>query len=153
MNAVSKETGENNAAGSDQHAQRVVDRHIYLQDFRNVKVWRRSHELTLVLYKSVRRFRKGDFEIASQMKRAAISVESNIAEGSSRSTDSDYRRFLFMAMGSLSELHCQVILAKDLSLIVPAEFGGVCSLIVEVRRMLWSLIGRLNQSIEQDRAR
>ena len=126
-----------------------MDRLAYLQDFRNIKVWRQSHALTLALYKSVRRFPKAEFELASQMKRAALSVASNIAEGSSRRTDSDYRRFLFMALGSLSELDCQLFLAKDLSLMVPAEFVEIRSLSVEVRRMLWALIGRLNQSIEQ----
>lgn len=95
-----------------------------MQDFRNLKVWKKSHELTLEVYKTTRPYPVAErFGLVKQMRSAAVSIGSNIAEGSSRGTDSDFRRFLHMSLGSLSELDYQVLLSKDLGLINPAPIG------------------------------
>jgi len=93
-----------------------------MQDFRNLKVWRKSHELALAVYRATMDYPDSErYGLVHQMRKAAISVESNIAEGSSRGTDLDFRRFLFMALGSLSELECQLILSKDLLMLSPGS--------------------------------
>lgn len=115
-----------------------------MQDFKNLKVWRKSHELTLEVYRATKRFPDYErFGLARQVRNAATSIPSNIAEGSSRRTDFDFRRFLFMALGSLSELEYQLILAKDLSFLNNADFEALKSRIVEIRRMMWPFVGRL----------
>lgn len=85
-----------------------------MQDFKNLKVWRKSHELALAIYRVTLSYPYAErFGLVKQMRSAAVSIASNIAEGSSRDTDSDFRRFLRMALGSLSELEDQVLLSKD----------------------------------------
>ena len=79
----------------------------------------------------------------SQMRRAASSVPTNIAEGCVRSSDADFSRFLHMAMGSASELEYLVLLARDLRMLSSATHDELTAAIEEVKRMLASLIGRL----------
>ena len=117
-----------------------------MQDFRNLKIWRKSHELTLEVYRLTKRFPYEErFGLTRQLRKSAVSIPSNIAEGSSRRTDSDFRHFLFMALGSLSELEYQLILSKDLSYLTEVEFSELKGRIVEIRRMAWPFVGRLSE--------
>jgi len=121
-----------------------------VQDFRKLAVWRRSHELTLFTYRNTVDF--PDFErfcLTQQMRKAAISVESNIAEGSSRGSDSDFRRFLFMSLGSLAELETQALIAKDLGYLPPRGFQELLNLIVATRGAAWPLVKTLGASIDR----
>jgi len=107
-----------------------------MQDFRNLKVWRKSHDLALAVYRATADYPDSErYGLVRQLRRAA--------EGSSRGTDSDFRRFLYMALGSLSEVECQLILSKDLSILAPELFERLRARIVEIRRMLWPLVERL----------
>jgi four helix bundle protein len=86
-----------------------------MQDFRNLLVWQKSHELVLEIYRISRDFPREElFGLTSQMRRCAVSVPSNIAEGCGRGSDPDFARFLIIAMGSCSELEYQVLLSRDL---------------------------------------
>lgn len=124
-----------------------MDRLRYLQSFRNLKVWKECHTLTLAIYQSTSAFPMDErFGLVQQLRKAAISLVSNIAEGSGRGTDSDFRRFLFMALGSLAEVECQIIVSKDLGWLTGAAYEKFIVRIVEIRRMLMSLIGRLTAS-------
>ena len=124
-----------------------MDRLRHLQSFRNLKVWKESHSLTLTVYQSTAKFPQDErFGLVHQLRKAAVSLESNIAEGSGRGTDSDFRRFLFMALGSLAEIECQIIVSKDLGWLAGPAYERFIVGIVEVRRMLMSLIGRLTAS-------
>jgi len=115
-----------------------------MQDFRNPKVWRKSHDLALAVYRATADYPESErYGLVRQLRSAAVSLESNIAEGSSRGADSDFRRFLFMAPGSLSEVECQLILSKDLPILAPELFERLRARIVEIRRMLWPLVERL----------
>jgi four helix bundle protein len=83
-----------------------------MQDFKKLKVWEKGHQLTLAVYKLTARFPKEElYGLTSQMRRAAASVVSNIAEGCGRGGRADFGSFLQMATGSASELECQLLLS------------------------------------------
>jgi len=89
-----------------------------LQDFKNLKVWKKSHELTLKIYKISKIFPHEEiFGLTSQIRRACSSIPSNIAEGCGRNSDADFARFLQIAFGSANELEYQIMLAYDLNYI------------------------------------
>jgi four helix bundle protein len=86
-----------------------------MRDFRELKVWRKAHELTLDVYRVTRAFPKEEtYGLTSQIRRAAASVGANIAEGSGKNSRSDFARYLQIAIGSASELEYHLLLAKDL---------------------------------------
>lgn len=115
-----------------------------MQDFRDLKVWAKAHALTLAVYRSTEEFPKEErYGLTSQMRRAAVSIPTNLAEGCVRSTDADFGRFLHVSLGSTSELEYLILLARDLQLITAAVHDGLTSDLHEVKRMLIGLIGRL----------
>ncbi len=115
-----------------------------MKDFRKLKVWERSHGLTLEVYGLTRGLPKEElFGLTSQMRRAASSIPANIAEGCGKSSDPDLRRFLGIAMGSASELEYHVLPARDLGYLSPAGWREVMRGITEVKKMLASLIKKL----------
>ena len=86
-----------------------------MQSFRNLRVWEKSHQLTLDVYTSSKAFPRDEmFGLTSQMRRASASIGMNIAEGCCRKGDTEMARFLQIAMGSASELEYQFLLAHDL---------------------------------------
>ena len=86
-----------------------------MKDFRQLKVWEKSHQLALAIYKATKEFPKEElYGLTSQIRRSSMSIPTNIAEGCGRNTDADFARFLQMAMGSASETEYQLILARDL---------------------------------------
>jgi len=110
-----------------------------MQRFTDLKVWQRSHAITLDLYRLTATFPDAErFGLTSQIRRAATSVPSNIAEGSKRTTRKDYARFLNVAEGSAAELEYLMILAKDLGLIAPNRSDKLCEEIQEIARMLFA---------------
>jgi four helix bundle protein len=115
-----------------------------MQDFRNLRVWERAHQLALDIYKSSSAFpREEIYGLTSQMRRASISIGANIAEGCCRQGDAELRRFLQIAMGSASELEYEVLLAHDLAMLKSAEYEALSTEVTEVKRMLASLIQKL----------
>jgi four helix bundle protein len=121
-----------------------------MQDFKNLKVWKKSHALTLDIYRSTVSFPAEEkYGLVAQIRKAAVSVESNLAEGTARSGDSEFRRFAYMALGSACEIECQLILARDLGQLQVHAFERLNSACHEVRKMLWALIGRLTDALGQ----
>ncbi len=115
-----------------------------MQDFRQLKVWEKSHQLTLAIYAAAKGFPTDErYGVTSQMRRAAASVPTNIAEGCGRGSDADFARFIQIALGSASELEYLVILARDLSYLSPEQAGSFETAIQEVKRMLTGLIKTL----------
>jgi four helix bundle protein len=106
-------------------------------------VWQKAHKLVLDVYAdSATYLRKPDaWAVRDQLRPAAISIPSNIAEG----TDPDFRRFLFHSLGSTNELEYDFLLAKDLSFLPVPLYEQRTRQIEEVRRMLSSLIVRLTK--------
>jgi four helix bundle protein len=115
-----------------------------MQDFKRLKVWQKSHQLALAVYQGTRAFPKEEvFGLTSQMRRAAQSISANIAEGCCRDGDAEFARFLYIAMGSASELECHLLLARDLNLLGPAPAMDLLSGMSEIKRMLASFIKKL----------
>jgi four helix bundle protein len=115
-----------------------------MQDFRKLEVWRRSHALSLECYRLTRSFPKEElFGLSSQLRRAAVSVELNLAEGSSRGSDADFKRFVQMALGSASEVECQLMLARDLDYLKTEAHAALEVQVQELKRMLIRLSQRL----------
>lgn len=112
-----------------------------MQDFRNLKVWQKSHGLTLAVYRATQKFPRDEmFALTQQLRRAAVSVSSNIAEGCGRSSNADFARFLWMANGSVKEVDYQLLLANDLGYLDPPIYAELMAILDEVKRMLASLI-------------
>jgi four helix bundle protein len=116
----------------------------HLQSFRNLKVWEKSHLLTLDVYRSSRSFpREEIYGLTSQMRRSAASIGANIAEGSCRKGDAEFGRFLHIAMGSASELEYHLILAHDLKMLRTEDYDRLSNEAIEVKRMLTSFLQKL----------
>ena len=99
-----------------------------MKDFRNLKVWEKSHQLALAAYRVTASFpREEVFGLASQIRRAASSIPTNIAEGCGRSGDAELARFCVIARGSASELEYQLLLARDLKLLQPNDYDAVAT--------------------------
>jgi four helix bundle protein len=115
-----------------------------LQSFRNLKVWEKAHGLTLDVYKSSRTFpREEIYGLTSQMRRSSASIGANIAEGTCRKGDVEFGRFVQIAMGSASELEYHLLLAKDLDLLKLPDYERLAEEVMEVKRMLASLLLKL----------
>jgi len=115
-----------------------------MQDFKQLKVWHKAHVLTLDVYKSTQNFpREETYGLTSQIRRAAASIGANIAEGCCRKGDAELGRFLQIAMGSASEVEYHCLLARDLELLQPADYGRLAGKTIEVKKMLASLIRKL----------
>ena len=115
-----------------------------MQDFRDLKVWQKGHQLALAVYGATVDFPREElYGLTSQMRRCAVSVPANLAEGCCQSGDVEFARFSQIAMGSASELRYFFILARDLKLIQAERAGELLEQVNEVQRMLASLIQRL----------
>ena len=116
-----------------------------MKDFRKLQVWEKAHQLALALYPVTASFPRDEtYGLASQMRRAASSIPSNIAEGCGRDGDAELSRFCTIARGSASELEYQILLARDLKLIQPNQFEELTQQTVEIKRMLTVLVQKLN---------
>jgi four helix bundle protein len=115
-----------------------------MKDFRNLTVWRKSHGLTLGVYRATNPFSREEiYGLTSQLRKCAASIGANIAEGCGRGTDPNFGRFLSVAMGSASELEYHLLLAYDLGYLNQDEYEAQSSETTQVKRMLASLITRL----------
>lgn len=115
-----------------------------MKDFRDLKVWEKSHELTLLVDAATASYPDNErFGLTSQTRRAASSIGANIAEGCGRGSDADLGRFLQYAMGSASELEYHLVLARDLTFLDAATHLALSSAVIDVKRMLASFLKRL----------
>jgi len=116
-----------------------------MKDFRKLLVWDKAHQLTLAIYHVTATLpREETYGLVSQMRRAASSIPSNIAEGCGRDGDAELSRFCVMARGSASELEYQLLLSRDLKLIQSQEYEQLTQQTVEIKRMLTVLVQKLN---------
>jgi four helix bundle protein len=120
-----------------------------MKDFRTLLVWRKAHELSLLVYRATMHFPADEkFGMTSQVRRCCVSIEANIAEGCGRDGDQEFRRFLCISMGSASELDCHLLLARDLELFSPPIYQQLFKQLTEVKSMLAVLIRKIDSSAE-----
>ena len=121
-----------------------------MQSFRELKVWQRSHALVLELYRVTEAFPSQErFGIVSQLRRAAVSVPTNIAEGSRRLTPKDYARFLNLAEASLAETEYLLLLSRDLGYVAGDLTEPLVAEASEISRMLYALRRKVEQGSEE----
>ena len=124
-----------------------------MRDFRDLVVWERSHRLTLALYRATDHFPKSElFGLTSQIRRAAASVPTNLAEGCGRWGDGDMGRFVQIAMGSASEVDYLILLARDLGYLPAGQYDAASAELDEIRRMLTALYKRIRRVPERQAA-
>jgi four helix bundle protein len=117
-------------------------------DFKQLEVWQLAHALGLDLYRATARFPQTErYAMSLQIRRAALSVVSNIAEGNGRMGDRECARFLRIARGSAAEIECQLLFARDLGHLPASTWSELDAATQRVSRMLVGLI----RSIDQDR--
>ena len=114
--------------------------------YKDLIVWRKSIDLVTELYKLTKKFPKEEiYGLTSQMRRSAVSIPSNIAEGSNRGTKKDYVQFLRIAYGSGAELETQLVISKKIQETKSLDYKTVDLLLDEVMRMLNAMIRKLSR--------
>jgi four helix bundle protein len=115
------------------------------QDAQDLTVWQRAIDLTVCIYRLTQSFPKQEiYGLVSQMRRASVSIASNIAEGRGRLNPAEFRQFLGIALGSTFEIKTQLIVAKKLEMGSPAVLNEASELSEEVSKMLTSFIQTLS---------
>ncbi len=109
-----------------------------IERFEDIIAWKKSKELTLLVYKSFRQTK--DLSFKNQIERASISIMNNVAEGFERQTNKEFKNFLFIAKGSCGEVRSMVSIAKDLGYIPSKQCSEINSLSIEISRILSGLI-------------
>ena len=115
-----------------------------MQNFQELAVWNKAHELALAIYRITSDFPPEElYTLTSQLRRAALSIPSNIAEGCGREGPAELRRYLRISRGSSSEVEYQLLLARDLAYIDEIAYKELSSQVRQIRQMLTGLIRRL----------
>ena len=117
------------------------------RNYRDLIVWQRAHEFVLNVYRFTNSFPTDErFGLTSQLRRAAVSVPSNLVEGCGRGTDADLCRFCDIAMGSANEAEYQTLLATELGYLSDEQFQHLSDQIAQVKKMLYRFIEHLRRS-------
>jgi four helix bundle protein len=112
-----------------------------LQTHKDLKVWQESRKLITEVYALTSKFPKEEvYSLTAQIKRSGISIPSNIAEGAARNSNKEYVHFLYIALGSTTELDTQLIIAKDLNFINEKDFSDITEKLNNIGKMLSGLI-------------
>ena len=123
-----------------------------MHDYRKLRVWQEGRELVRVVYDASAKFPGSEqFGLINQARRAAVPIPSNIAEGSGRSSQIDYARFIDIAVGSACELETLFLLAEDLAYIGDGDNAMLLERIARVRRMLVRFRQRLRSDLRPSR--
>jgi len=113
-------------------------------NFKDLEIWKRSHKLTLEIYKATQLFPKEEvFGLTSQIRRAVSSIPTNIAEGCGRRTNAELANFLNIASGSASEVEYEILLAKEVGYITAEQCDAWTREIGEIRSMLVAYMKKL----------
>ena len=118
----------------------------YAKNYRDLVVWKRSIELVKETYKLMRFLPKEEtYALSDQIRRAVVSIPSNIAEGNGRASSKDYARFLSMARGSKYELETQLLICVELCYLTQEQITHAMNLSEKIGRMLNVLIAKLGE--------
>jgi four helix bundle protein len=123
-----------------------------MRDFRDLEVWHFAHRLALKCYALVKKLPPDEqYGLVSQIRRAASSVPTNVAEGCGTATQAEFARFLQIAMRSASELEYLLLLARDLGYLPDQDFDDASPEVVRVKKMLAALLSRINPTLRMPR--
>jgi four helix bundle protein len=118
-----------------------------MSDFKKLNVWKKAHALALNVHRISGRIRgKEHSPLKSQIVRSAMSIPANIVEGRGQKSELEFSRFLRIALNSNTELEYHLILARDIRAIPKSDFLTLLNDVIEVRKMLHGLLGKLSHS-------
>lgn len=116
--------------------------------FEQLKVWQKAHQLVLDIYKLTKQYPKTEtYSLIDQIKRSSSSIPTNIVEGNERKTKSEYIQFLYVAKGSCAETKYHLLLSRDLNYISSSQYQCLNNQIIEISKMISSLINYLKSEI------
>lgn len=117
-----------------------------MHNFQNLKIWQKAMDIAVKTYLISAEFPKEEkFGLTSQIRRSAVSISSNIAEGSGRNTNGEFKNFLGIANGSSNELCTQLILSQRLNLISMEQVQPLIDELIEVQKMNYTLIKKFSK--------
>ena len=120
-----------------------------VRDHKDLIVWQKSMDLVVEVYRLVKKLpREETYALSDQMRRAVVSIPSNIAEGRARSSEKDYIRFLFMARGSRAEVETQLLVCLRLNYLSESDVEQALSLSYEISSMLNTMIYKLSLKLK-----
>jgi len=112
-----------------------------IKSFTDLKAWQEAHKLVLLIYQITKNFPRDEkFGLIDQIRRAAISISSNIAEGFSKESRLDKKRFYYQSLGSLTELQNQLLVAKDVDYLEKSRFNEIATQTISVSKLTNALI-------------
>ncbi|HLA14959.1 MAG TPA: four helix bundle protein [Gemmatimonadaceae bacterium] len=121
-----------------------------MSDFKKLRVWRKAHALAINIHSAAGHVRGPHLaSLRSQMVRAALSISTNIVEGSGQQSRREFGRFIRIALNSASELEYHLIVARDIKAIAPSDVDALANQTMEVRRMLHGLLARVTATAQQ----
>ena len=117
-----------------------------VKSYRDLLIWQKGIAFVKRIYQETANFPDGErYGLVSQMRRAAVSIPSNIAEGQARQHAGEFRQFLFIALGSIAEVETQVIISQELGFMSDGNAKSLLEDIVELQKMTRSLASRLSK--------
>lgn len=117
-----------------------------MQNYKDLKVWGKAHQFTLMIYEATRDFPKVEqYGLTNQLRRASSSIPANIAEGCGKNTKNDFANFLNIALGSANEAEYFILLSTDLKYLNTELGGKLNNMINEIKAMLIALIAKVRQ--------
>lgn len=129
----------------------IANSSLIVKSYRDLKIWQEGINLTKEIYLVSANFPSHEvFGLTNQLRRAAVSVPSNIAEGQARQHTGEFVHFLHISLGSLAELDTQIVLAKNLGYITSDKSDQIYECIQNLRRMIFGLIKKLKQPSASD---
>jgi four helix bundle protein len=121
-----------------------------MSSYRDLRAWQHAKRLSIEVGKAVRQFPEEErMALADQMRRAAYSVALNIAEGAARKGSKEFRRFLDMARGSLSELQSALEISDEMGYLPDGEFERLDAIATETAKTLWGLLRKITDSMKR----
>ena len=120
-----------------------------MSNYHNLEVWKLGHALVLNVHSASKRIRGTEYtSLRSQMVRAAMSVPSNLVEGSAQESTREFCRFIKIAINSAAELEYHLLLAKDFQVMKPDSFNALTAQTIKMRKMLWGLLRGVSRRMQ-----
>ena len=123
-----------------------------MRDFRTLQVWEKSHHLVILVYRCTETFPKSEtFGLQGQVRRCAVSIPANIAEGCGKDSTAEFLRYMQISMGSASELEYLLMLSHEIGYFKNDDYGQLKYSLIEVRRMLNAYTRKVKENLNKNR--